>query len=123
MEIINANDGLLTNIEVLQILEQRKELDKYFIQHKLYPHKNNIVMDQTIDYINSTTTIESMKNITNLKKYLRNIKKICGTDVNSISTLTEGELIQIANHIPTQPVEVHLVNIYFLISFILIISI
>lgn len=43
-----------------------------------------------------------------MKTYLNAVKKICGTG-DSVSSLTEAELIQLANHVPTSVVEVHLI--------------
>lgn len=50
-----------------------------------------------------------------LQRYLKKIQNICSEDASaelpsSQTSLTEAELIQLANHTPAHPVEVHLVR-------------
>ena len=60
-------------------------------------------------YIKSTQINKALGNLADARQYLRAVKAICSSSSSPDSVLTEAELIQIANHVPTQQVEVHLV--------------
>jgi homoaconitase/3-isopropylmalate dehydratase large subunit len=98
MEVLSHNEGLLTNVEVLELLEERRA------SRALAPHHNVALQDrehvelQTIRYIKSsmvkdTTSPSAIKGLNAIKKLKLD--------------LTEGEMIQIANHVPTCEVEIH----------------
>ena len=98
MEVLSHNDGLLTNVEVLELLEERRA------SRTLAPHHNVALQDrehvelQTIRYIKSsmvkdTTSHSAIKGLNAIKKLKLD--------------LTEGEMIQIANHVPICEVEIH----------------
>ena len=67
-------------------------------------------------YIKSTLSSQLLDDTEALKNYIKQVKQICGTSEQSV--LTENELIQLANHIPTQPVEIHLVRIIFALLYV-----
>ena len=94
----SLDHGLLTNLEVLEILEERRRV------RPLGAHNNVALQDReqvelgTIRYLKSSaakaTTSETMLSCLNAIKRLR-------------LGLTEGEMVQLANHVPVCEVEVH----------------
>lgn len=97
-EVRSLDHGLLTNLEVLEILEERRRV------RPLGAHNNVALQDReqvelgTIRYLKSSaakaTTSETMLSCLNAIKRLR-------------LGLTEGEMVQLANHVPVCEVEVH----------------
>jgi RNA polymerase Rpb4 len=95
---VKIGDSLLTNVEVLEILEERRRV------RPLGAHNNVALQDReqvelgTIRYLKSSAakaaTSETMLSCLNAIKRLR-------------LDLTEGEMIQLANHVPVCEVEVH----------------
>ena len=90
MNIISANDGLLSNIEVLELLKERKTIsnDDYYIVQK-----------QIIQYISNATPIMTEDSS---KLFVTEMKK-------ANFSLHEAEYIQLLNHCPTTTVELHLI--------------
>ena len=104
MEILSTNDGLLTNIEVLELINDRKKTRALFSQSKnefqTYQDRE-VIEHETRKYITSHQSAEH--DFESIKACLRKLKRMA-------LSLTEGELIQIANHMPSFQVEVYLVS-------------
>ena len=116
MEVLVANDGLLTNYEVMQLLEQNREDRKKSKQSNFRDQSTVTLEKQVLQYLKNTNDRTSKIKSNQMKEYLRNLKSICHVDEENC--LTEAELIQLSNHMPIQPVEVHLVS-YFIKMFVL----
>ena len=100
MEVKLANAGLLTNIEVLELLLERKDRAASLpIPYELRACVN--FGDETIAHIKET--VSGSLALSEVRNRLSATKKL-GLG------LTEGEMVLIANHIPSQPVEVHMVS-------------
>mmetsp|Transcript_25371 Transcript_25371/g.25599 ORF Transcript_25371/g.25599 Transcript_25371/m.25599 type:complete len:131 (-) Transcript_25371:83-475(-) len=100
MEIESYNDGLLTNIEVAELLEETKSIRK--INYAISPELQNreAIETQTIKYIRqSVIKNSSSKHHIEFGKTLKEMQL----------DLTEGETLQLMNHCPSHPVEVHLI--------------
>ena len=100
--IVSANDGLLTNVEVRDILASRRQHRKPEVNQ---PHTDlqsrEFVESKVLKYIE-----ESVPTVDNSMELVRE----CLSTLKKMNLgLTEGELVQIANHIPMRQVELHLV--------------
>lgn len=98
MEVISFNDGLLTNREVLDLLEERRVTRQAGKHHNILFQDREQVELNTIRYLKTSaikdTTIDSLLACLNAIKKLQ-------------FDLTEGEMVQIANHVPVEEVEIH----------------
>lgn len=102
MEVKKAYDGLLTNAEVLELLAENR---------KGRPAKNTnfLLGNREFIEINSVSYLKDMKTIKSTKTSLECIKRI-----KSIAPdLTEAEVVQIVNLLPSQAVELHAVRKYY----------
>lgn len=114
MEVLKPSDGLLTNAEVYELINQNKKqrpaqysLDngakvesKLPSSHYLSLQNREFVENETLNYLKQTNTNLNSEAI---KLFIRKLKQL---DVH----LTETELVQLANHQPSFPVEVHIVS-------------
>jgi len=99
MEIVSRNDGLLTNVEVLALLEERrKRRDKHRMLGPELQQRESIELS-SIKYLRASAIKETPSEA--VIKCLSAIKRLN-------HDLTEAEMIQIANHAPTLEVEVHM---------------
>ena len=100
--IVSANDGLLTNIEVRDILASRRQQRKPEInQTQTDLQGREFVETKVLKYIE-----ESIPTVDNSMELVRE----CLSTLKKMNLgLTEGELVQIANHIPMRQVELHMV--------------
>jgi hypothetical protein len=102
MEIVTSNDGLLTNVEVYQhIQELRASRSSNLNTFGPLQQRENVELN-VLKYVSSTKVKDH--SIEEVQCFLSNIKK-------EKYELTEGELVQLANHIPSHAVEVHLVSV------------
>lgn len=98
MEVKSSNDGLLTNIEVLEIIKESRQK-----RGKATPefHHREFVEVETINYISKSK----------LKSIPMEHIRLCLSAVKKLNFgLTEGEMIQIANLGPESDVEYYLVS-------------
>lgn len=99
MEVKLPNDGLLTNREVLDLLEERRST------RAVAAHGNALLQDRehieksTVKYLNSSAVKD-----TTSETVIRCLNAIKRLELG----LTEAEMIQIANHVPVNEVEIHL---------------
>lgn len=99
MEVKLPNDGLLTNREVLDLLEERRST------RAVAAHGNALLQDRehiektTMKYLNGS----AIKNTTS-ETVIRSLNAIKRLGLG----LTEAEMIQIANHVPMNEVEIYL---------------
>lgn len=90
-------DGLLTNAEVYEILEEYHQRPKRTSYASPFMNRE-LVETQTLTYLKS------------LRPFPTEVLHSCLRKIKALSlNLTEAELIQIANHLPTLPVEIHAV--------------
>lgn len=102
MEIKSYNDGLLTNTEVLELLNQRVEQPNiYQIPSADFSNKESVER-QVIKYKNIFQRPNYSTN--EERNYLKAIKSV-------LPDVTEAELIQMANLVPK-----HLVDLYLVIE-------
>lgn len=100
MEVKSSNDGLLTNIEVLEIIKESR-----LRKGKVTPefHHREFVELEVINYINKSK----------LKSIPMEHIRLCLSAIKKLNFgLTEGEMIQIANLGPESDVEFYLVSDY-----------
>lgn len=104
MEVVSANGGLLTNCEVKELLRHRRHRRQHDDQQQqAAPELQNRerVEIQVLKYID-----DSLASVTNSPELIRE----CLSALKKMELgLTEGELVQVANHVPTRQVELHLV--------------
>ena len=100
--VVSANDGLLTNIEVRDIINSRRKHRKPEVnQPQTDLQSREFVESKVMKYIE-----ESTPNVDNTMELVHE----CLSTLKKMNLgLTEGELVQIANHIPLRQVELHLV--------------
>ena len=100
MEVKSANDGLLTNIEVLELLLENRQKSAVTTSVAIELQNKQSIEIETSKYISESS----------VGKYSSEIVRTFLSKVKSLGFgLTEGEILQFANHIPTRPVEIHLV--------------
>ena len=107
MEVKRINDGLLTNIEVLDLLKEKQtKRNAYDLTEKCFQtpaSKANMKFEaELLCYLQQSVLGELSSE--HILPYLTLIKE-------KKLNLTEGEMIQLANFIPTQDVEIHTVCI------------
>jgi hypothetical protein len=104
MEVVSANGGLLTNCEVKELLAHRRQRRQHDEpQQQAAPELQNRerVEIQVLKYID-----ESVPSVTNTPELVRE----CLSALKKMDLgFTEGELVQVANHVPMRQVELHLV--------------
>jgi hypothetical protein len=100
MEIKSLNDGLLTNIEVLSVLQERAASRAGRTDLSPELHGCIVMEQQVIQYIK-----ESPVGGLTYQAVREKLAKVKALDYG----LTEGEMIQLANHCPNQPVDIHVV--------------
>lgn len=95
------NDGLLTSIEVLELIEERRSSRdiRRGSMSDLYLREN--VEIQTVEKLRS-----SFPPGFSTQRAVECLKRLKSLDFD----LTEAELIQIVNLLPKHPVEIHLVS-------------
>jgi DNA-directed RNA polymerase subunit F len=106
MEVKSANDGLLTNAEVLALLKEHKsdratrraQDSDSSERHQL--SKRDVVEAKAMEYITESDCGQC--ELSAIQQCLRAVKS-AGYD------MTEGELLQLANHLPNTSVAVHLI--------------
>ena len=103
-----ANAGLLTNIEVMDLL-QEKQNRTVGTRTPSELHGCIRLVDEAIAHIKDTV-VGSLTSA-QVRDKLSATKKLG-------FGLTEGELVLIANHAPSQPVEVHMVSCVLINLFI-----
>ena len=103
MEVKKPFDGLLTNAEVLDILSENR---------KGRPTKNTNILFANREFIdiNTIAYLQEIGTLTTTKSSLECIKKI----KTSFPDLTEAEIVQIVNLLPSQAVELHAVKQYII---------
>lgn len=98
MEVLSLNEGLLTNVEVLELLEERRA------ERIVAPHNNVAQLDrehvelQTMRYLKASP----IKDATG-ESVIVGLNALRKLDL----VLTEGEMVQLANHLPSCEVEVY----------------
>jgi hypothetical protein len=115
MEVLSKNDGLLTNIEVLELMQDRlKSHDpKKFsesLENREYIEKN------TVKYLLDSMKIEGNTKAPTSEMGVRFFKEMArlahlpATDPVSLckARLTEAELLELSNHMPIAEVELFL---------------
>lgn len=113
MEVKSSNAGLLTNIEVLELLKERRASSK---KSRKQSSSSSSHFD-SVDELQSKELLEkhTIKYIESWKSGKAQTSESVGAKLSAVKAmqlgLTEGELIQLSNHFPAHPVEVHLVRI------------
>ncbi len=97
MKIIQKFDGLITNNEVLEVIKENRKQRSSKTTHSSLQNRE-FIETQTLQYLKSQKTI----NFESFKKVMKDIQ-----DLNF--NLIEAEILQLLNHTPQLPVEVHLV--------------
>eukprot|EP01036_Dinobryon_divergens_P028651 gene28651-37632_t len=101
MQIISANDGSLTNLEVLELIQEKRGKNSILTDGQSIELQNREYIEKkAIDYIKGTTVgrIPSV----HMKECIKSLISLdCG--------LTEAEIIQIANACPQSDVEFYLI--------------
>lgn len=100
MEVVKAFDGLLTNAEVLELLSENRNGRPAKNTNFLLANREFIEVN-TISYLKDNQTIKNTK--TDLLECIRKIKIIS-------PDLTEAEIVQVVNLLPSQAVELHAVS-------------
>ncbi|KAJ1721367.1 hypothetical protein LPJ53_004091 [Coemansia erecta] len=96
MEVIDRQQALLSNYEVFLVLseEDERQKDVKTKRRVRYPENVTTLMFEGLQYLNDTAcTTQSAEQIKDLKEALAEYE------------LTKGEILQIINIRPTQPVE------------------
>ena len=114
---------LISNIEVLEFLQQRRRERKTRGRHSSHHRHRDWIEDQVVEYIQSTPCVKlDSSRRAELQSVLTSHKKVVCSSSSSSSRrhrstrtttttgfgLTEAESYQILNSMPTEPVEVHL---------------
>mmetsp|Transcript_7716 Transcript_7716/g.7810 ORF Transcript_7716/g.7810 Transcript_7716/m.7810 type:complete len:130 (-) Transcript_7716:142-531(-) len=101
MEIISSNDGLLTNIEVADLIELRRKQRKSVGQSPIVAELQDRERIETrvAKYVVQSAPGNTSELVSRCLSALKELQL----------DLTEAELIQVANHIPLFPVEIHLI--------------
>ena len=98
MEVLSLNEGLLTNVEVLELLEERRA------ERVVAPHNNVAQLDrehvelQTMRYLKASPIRDATG-----ESVIAGLNALRKLDL----VLTEGEMVQLANHLPVCEVEVY----------------
>eukprot|EP01041_Mallomonas_annulata_P003087 gene3087-6057_t len=100
MEIVSHNDGLLTNVEVLDHLQNTKNAQKSHVFHADL-HNREIIEAQVVKYSRQT----SRRNTTTSAQQLCFAKELKKLNID----LTEAEILQVLNECPQHAVEIHLI--------------
>ena len=111
MNVLKKSDGLLTNSEVYELLTENKIKSQNRATNTTNPPTNSFgapvllqkdqIESQSLAYFNSLSYTLATENLHQC------LKKIKALNLN----LTEAEIVQIANHLPTLPVEIHTVSL------------
>lgn len=124
MEVVSSNDGLLTNIEVLEILKENRERrgNANAVKIDLQNRENvEVKVCDEVSWNDLTVHNASFSGVTQAIKY------VSGTAIGHLSSstvgecikkikalnlgLTEGEIVQIANLAPESDVELYLASL------------
>eukprot|EP01031_Cornospumella_fuschlensis_P039627 gene39627-48243_t len=103
MEVKTSNDGLLTNLEVVELIKERRRLRIHNSAEKslqIDAQHREFVEQQLIKFVDSNKA--GHVSLAFMHRILAKIKKLgCG--------LTESEMVQIANLLPESDVELYLI--------------
>jgi DNA-directed RNA polymerase subunit F len=100
MQIKSSNDGLLTNYEVLDLIKERKAQRDYWRKDTIHLQPRIALENKIQAYMkNSITKSLSFEQIQGLLRQLKQLQL----------QLTEEEMIQLANLLPTSEVEMYLI--------------
>ena len=115
MEVVSKNDGLLTNIEVLELMQDRQK--SHNPQNFSEPLENRqYIESNTVIYLRSSMKIEGNAKAPTSSRCMQFFKEmdrlahLPATDPTSLcnAKLTESELLELSNHMPTAEVELFL---------------
>lgn len=100
MEVHSRNDGRITNVELLELLEERKDtLSRISIASAVFKSRN-MMEERTIKYLKGSTMGAATSEMVNAC-----FQRFKERDWD----LAEAELLQIANHVPTCEPEMYMV--------------
>lgn len=101
MQVKSGNDGLLTNYEVLDLLKERKENRDYWRKNTIELQARIALENRFQAYMKQSSTRSlSFDQMKDLMVQLKALKL----------KLSEEEMIQLANLLPTSEVEMYLVR-------------
>ena len=98
MEVLKVNSGLLTNAEVLELLEERRGTRQVAAHNNVALQDREHVELNTVRYVKSSAARD-----TTCDTVLAGLNAIRKLNLE----LTEGEMVQLANHVPLTEVEVY----------------
>ena len=98
MEVLSRNDGLLTNREVLDSLEERRARREVAAHNNIALQDREQVELNALRYLKASTAKDATSET--VVAGLNAIKKLK-------LELTEGEMVQLANHVPVSEVEIY----------------
>ena len=101
METISSNDGLLSIVEVIEHVKSQRG-KRNSLSSKDCFNLREAVENQILDYVNYLPYQN-----TNCEHTLACLQSIKNLNYN----LTEAEMLQLVDHMPTSPVEVYLVTL------------
>jgi hypothetical protein len=115
MEVLSKNDGLLTNMEVLSLMQDRQKShdpEKFSadLENRKYIETNTIkYLQGSMKTEGNTAALTSAMEVRFLEEMTR-LAHLPATNPVSLcnAKLTETELLELANHRPTAEVEVFL---------------
>jgi len=115
MEVISKNDGLLTNMEVLELMQDRHKShdpEKFSadLENREYIETNTVKYLRDSMKIESNTEAPTSAMSERFFKEMARLVHLPATDPVSLcnAKLTEAELLELSNHRPTAEVEVFL---------------
>ena len=115
MEVISKNDGLLTNMEVLELMQDRqksRDPEKFSadLENREYIETNTVKYLRDSMKIEGNTEAPTSAMSERFFKEMTRLVHLPATDPVSLcnAKLTEAELLELSNHRPTAEVEVFL---------------
>ena len=111
--MISKNNGILTNVEVLEFLKEKKDLrEKSSSRNEMVepsdPLRNrDKVEKQTLDFLQDQDNTISETTVEMNSKFLAEMKKLQAE--NDDYYVTESEFLQLCNQVPNQEVELFLI--------------
>ena len=100
MEVHSKNDGRITNAELLEILEERRESRPKRMSNSLALKGRDMMEERTIKYLRESTMGAATSEMVNA----------CFERFKAREwDLTEADLLQIANHVPTCEPEIYMI--------------
>ena len=100
MEVHSKNDGRITNVELLEILEERKEKRSKRPGGSMALKSRDMMEERTIKYLKESTMGAATSEMVNACFQRFKEQKW---------DLTEAELLQIANHVPKCEPEIYMI--------------